>query len=106
MTLIAVVRSRSRRSDKLNPYKLWDNPFMHITILKMALRDYRTSCLIKFNVIMTKFKIRGVVAIAISIHSPRSQYIIVIYTIHNNQRAQKNIIIELNMVQGTNIYEI
>lgn len=35
---------------------LWDNPFMHITVPKVAL-GYRTSCLIKFNAVTTKFKI-------------------------------------------------
>lgn len=27
----------SRHRDKLNPYKLWDNPFMHIIVLKVVL---------------------------------------------------------------------
>jgi len=35
---------------------LRDNPFMHITVLKVAL-GYRTSRLIKFNVVAPKFKI-------------------------------------------------
>lgn len=35
---------------------LWDNPFMHITVPKVVL-GYRTSCLIKFNAVTTKFKI-------------------------------------------------
>jgi len=35
---------------------LRDNPFMHITVLKVA-PGYRTSRLIKFNIIAPKFKI-------------------------------------------------